>query len=115
MVVPTERPQGVTARQHSFEKWPSSRAIVQQKKQMEAQVTLEYVLKELNLEDSDVVNVTQVDFAQLAITLKIGSRVYGTAGPGSDWDFVSVVVNGFFEKHHLNKDKDAMRDNGFVR
>lgn len=41
--------------------------------------------------------------------------MYGTAGTNSDWDFVSVVVNGFFEKHGLSKEKDAMRDNGFVR
>jgi hypothetical protein len=79
-------------------------------------ITLEYVFQELGLPDEDVVNVTQVCLISTSLTIpQIGSRVYGTAGPNSDWDFVSVVVNGFFAKHHLDKETDAMRDNGFVR
>lgn len=83
-------------------------------------VTLDYLFSELDIQDEDVVNVTQVIILLgtvphfLSHTLQIGSRVYGTAGPDSDWDFVSVVVNGFFAKHNLDKSKDSMRDNGFV-
>jgi len=41
---------------------------------------------------------------------QIGSRVYGTADENSDWDFVSVVRDGYF---HSNS-TPSMLDYGFV-
>eukprot|EP01126_Amoeba_proteus_P066001 TRINITY_DN9480_c0_g1_i4.p2 TRINITY_DN9480_c0_g1~~TRINITY_DN9480_c0_g1_i4.p2 ORF type:complete len:217 (-),score=52.39 TRINITY_DN9480_c0_g1_i4:1060-1665(-) len=65
-------------------------------------VTLTNFCEALHLDENDLVMVTQ-----------IGSRVYGTTTDISDWDFVSVVVDGFFQKYNLSK-KNSMRDNGYI-